>query len=83
MTRFPLLSRIRFRDAGTLLGLVLIAVVFSALTPVFLTTPNLMNILQQSAINAWIARGMTLVIISGGIDLSVLIVIVLLLTGRL
>ncbi|MBC2835058.1 ABC transporter permease [Paragemmobacter straminiformis] len=70
-TRPAFLSRIRFRDAGTLLGLVLIGVVFSALTPVFLTTPNLMNILQQSAINACIALGMTLVIISGGIDLSV------------
>ncbi len=65
------LARIRFRDAGTLLGLVLIGVVFSALTPVFLTVPNLMNILQQSSINACIALGMTLVIISGGIDLSV------------
>jgi ribose transport system permease protein len=69
--RPSLLSRIRFRDAGTLLGLVLIAVVFSLLTPVFLTGPNIMNILQQSAINACIALGMTLVIISGGIDLSV------------
>lgn len=69
--RPALLSRIRFRDAGTLLGLILIGVVFSVLSPVFLTGPNLMNILQQSAINACIALGMTLVIISGGIDLSV------------
>ena len=37
----------------------------------FLTGPNLMNILQQSSINACIALGMTPVIISGGIDLSV------------
>lgn len=59
------------RDAGTLLGLILIVVVFASLTPVFLTTPNLINILQQSSINAVIALGMTLVIISGGIDLSV------------
>lgn len=66
-----LFSRIRFRDAGTLLGLILISVVFAALSPVFLTTPNLINILQQSSINACIALGMTLVIISGGIDLSV------------
>jgi ribose transport system permease protein len=66
-----LLSRIKFRDAGTLLGLVIIGVVFSLMTPVFLTGPNLMNILQQSSINACIALGMTLVIISGGIDLSV------------
>lgn len=33
--------------------------------------PNLLNILQQSSINGIIALGMTLVIISGGIDLSV------------
>ena len=71
MTRIPLLSRIRFRDAGTLLGLILISVVFAAKSDVFLTGPNLINILQQSSINACIALGMTLVIISGGIDLSV------------
>ena len=59
------------RDAGTMLGLVAIVVVFSLLTPAFLTTANVMNILQQSAINACVALGMTLVIISGGIDLSV------------
>lgn len=46
-------------------------VVFSSLTNVFLTERNLINILQQSSINACIAIGMTLVIISGGIDLSV------------
>lgn len=66
-----ILTQIRFRDAGTLLGLILISVVFAAQSETFLTTPNLMNILQQSAINACIALGMTLVIISGGIDLSV------------
>ncbi|ABL68363.1 ABC transporter permease [Paracoccus denitrificans] len=62
---------INLRDAGTLFGLVLIFAVFAALNPVFLTGPNLINILQQSAINACIALGMTFVIISGGIDLSV------------
>jgi ribose transport system permease protein len=67
----PLLSRIRFRDAGTLLGLILISIVFTVMSDAFLTQPNLINILQQSSINACIALGMTLVIISGGIDLSV------------
>lgn len=68
-----LFNRLNFsvRDAGTLLGLVLIVVVFSILSPVFLTIPNIINVLQQSSINALIALGMTLVIISGGIDLSV------------
>ena len=71
MRRFPLLSRIRFRDAGTLLGLILISLVFAVKSDVFLTQPNLINILQQLSINACIALAMTLVIISGGIDLSV------------
>lgn len=59
------------RDAGTLFGLLAIVVVFSILTPSFLTEQNLLNILQQSSINACVALGMTLVIIGGGIDLSV------------
>ena len=59
------------RDAGTLLGLLAIVVVFAFLSPNFLSERNLLNILQQSSINACVALGMTLVIITGGIDLSV------------
>lgn len=66
-----LLSRIKFRDAGTLIGLLIISTVFALMSPTFLTEANLLNVLQQSSINACIALGMTLVIISGGIDLSV------------
>ena len=65
------LFKFNLRDAGTLTGLIIIVVTFSLLSPVFWTLPNLLNILQQSSINAIIALGMTLVIISGGIDLSV------------
>ncbi|MES2433465.1 MAG: ABC transporter permease [Pseudomonadota bacterium] len=71
LTSLPFLQRIKFRDAGTLLGLIIIGTVFAVLSPSFLTGPNLLNVLQQSSINACIALGMTLVIISGGIDLSV------------
>ena len=63
--------RFGVRDLGTLLGLIIICVVFASMTDVFLTERNLINILQQSSINACVAIGMTLVIISGGIDLSV------------
>ena len=66
-----LFSSFSLRDAGTLIGLILIVAVFAALVPGFLSERNLINILQQSSINACIALGMTLVIISGGIDLSV------------
>jgi ribose transport system permease protein len=59
------------RQLGTLLGLVALGVVLWILTPHFLTVSNLLNVLEQSAINAIVAAGMTFVIISGGIDLSV------------
>lgn len=59
------------RDAGVLIGLIIIFGTFAVLSPTFLTGPNLLNILQQSSINACIALGMTLVIVSAGIDLSV------------
>ena len=64
-------ARAGLRDAGTLLGLAIICLVFAWLSPDFLKERNLLNILQQSSLNACIAIGMTLVIISGGIDLSV------------
>lgn len=56
---------------GVLIGLVVLVVIFSFLSPVFLTTGNLTNILIQSGTNAIIAAGMTFVILSGHIDLSV------------
>jgi len=45
--------------------------VVSIVSPSFLLSQNLINVLIQISINALIATGMTLVIISGGIDLSV------------
>ncbi|MDE1157166.1 MAG: ABC transporter permease [Neorhizobium sp.] len=66
-----LFASLSLRDAGTLIGLIIIMAVFAMLVPGFLSERNLINILQQSSINACIALGMTLVIISGGIDLSV------------
>jgi ribose/xylose/arabinose/galactoside ABC-type transport system permease subunit len=51
--------------------LVVLCVYLSFATPVFLTSGNLSNLVKQSAINGIIALGMTVVIITGGIDLSV------------
>jgi ribose transport system permease protein len=61
----------RARQFGTLIGLVLLSLVLWALTPHFLTVPNMLNVAQQTSINAVVAVGMTFVILSGGIDLSV------------
>jgi ribose transport system permease protein len=67
---FPRFS-VNVRDFGTVVGLLLILAVFALIAPGFLSERNLMNVLLQSSINACVALGMTLVIISGGIDLSV------------
>lgn len=55
----------------SLLGLVLLIAVVSILNPAFLSAKNIMNILRQTSVNAVIAAGMTFVILTGGIDLSV------------
>jgi erythritol transport system permease protein len=54
-----------------LIALILLIVVFSALSPAFLTTGNLLILSKHVAINAILAIGMTYVILTGGIDLSV------------
>jgi len=59
------------RQIGTVLGLVALSTVLWVMTPHFLTVSNLINVAQQTAINAVIAAGMTFVIITAGIDLSV------------
>lgn len=55
----------------SLIGLILLIAVVSILSPSFLSTKNIFNILRQTSVNAIIAAGMTFVILTGGIDLSV------------
>ena len=54
-----------------LIGLIIFVIIVSALNPRFLTHANILNVLRQTSINSIIAIGMTLVILTGGIDLSV------------
>jgi ribose transport system permease protein len=61
----------RARQFGTLIGLVVLCFILWILTPYFLTVSNLLNVAEQTSINAIVAVGMTFVILSGGIDLSV------------
>jgi ribose/xylose/arabinose/galactoside ABC-type transport system permease subunit len=61
----------RGRPLGTLVGLLLLGLFISLLSPHFLTLSNLRNVTEQTCINAVIAVGMTFVIVTGGIDLSV------------
>ncbi|RAZ90013.1 ABC transporter permease [Mesorhizobium hawassense] len=63
--------RFLVRDAGVLLALVLITLFFSATAPYFASSGNALKIFVQIAINTVLAAGMTFVILTGGIDLSV------------
>ncbi len=55
----------------SLIGLVLLCIIITFVTPSFLTVANITNVFTQVSVNAIIAVGMTFVILTGGIDLSV------------
>lgn len=59
------------RNAGILFGLIGMCIILSFLSPAFLTGSNIINVFRQVSTNANIALGMTLVILTGGIELSV------------
>lgn len=71
----PLTSNGRFDNVmqklGPFLGLIILVAIVSILNPAFLEPLNILNLLRQISINALIAFGMTFVILTGGIDLSV------------
>jgi ribose transport system permease protein len=67
----PSFNRDLFRQASVLIGCVALFAIFSILTSSFYQPSNLIDIMLQSSINAVIAVGMTLVVITKGIDLSV------------
>ncbi|PKM54825.1 ribose ABC transporter (permease) [Petrocella atlantisensis] len=59
------------RRFQSVFGLLFFTIVISLLSDRFLTGSNIFNVLRQTSINAIIAAGMTFVILTGGIDLSV------------
>ena len=54
-----------------MIALIVLCIVLSLLTDKFFTTANGVNVLRQVAVNVCIATGMTLVVLTSGIDLSV------------
>lgn len=58
-------------NGGILIGLLLMCVLLGIFSDSFLTVRNFTNILRQITVNVILACGMTMVIILGGIDLSV------------
>lgn len=59
------------KQYGIFVGFLLIIIVLSFLSPAFLTKRNLLNIVRQTSIHGIMAVGMTFVILTAGIDLSV------------
>ncbi len=57
--------------SGPIIAFLLLAIYLSFASPHFLTGSNVVNITRQTSITAILAIGQTLVIITGGIDLSV------------
>jgi ribose transport system permease protein len=64
------MSRI-LRSYGIVFAFLIICAVMTILSPVFLTVTNIRNVVRQSSIFGVMAIGMTFVILTGGIDLSV------------
>lgn len=58
-------------NGGIIIGLAIICLILGVMTDSFLTVRNFTNIMRQISINVILACGMTMVIILGGIDLSV------------
>ena len=56
---------------GMFIILVLLCIVMTIIAPNFLEPDNLTNILKQVSVTAILSAGMTIVILTGGIDLSV------------
>jgi len=65
------LATISWHSVGVWVGLLLLVIVGACISESFFSAANLFNILRQASMIAIIALGMTFVIISGGIDLSV------------
>lgn len=59
------------RAQGPLIGLIVLGLVFSVASPVFLSLRNFLNVVDQVTVLGILAIGMTAVIVIGGIDLSV------------
>ena len=71
ISRKVLVEIFRIREIGVLMALILLLILFSLTSPVFFSVNNLLNVVRQVSLLGIIAMGMTMVIVSGEIDLSV------------
>ncbi|BCS47769.1 TPA: ribose ABC transporter permease [Aeromonas veronii] len=71
LPRRGIMNKAWWIENKSLVALLVLIGVVSALNPNFFSVDNLLNILRQTSVNAIMAVGMTLVILTAGIDLSV------------
>ena len=67
-------KRLNSKATQTILAfssLILLLIIFSIASPNFLTSTNMVTILLMTAVNGILAVGITFIIVTGGIDLSV------------
>lgn len=64
-------SKSFLRQYGTLMGVVVLCLIFGRLSPYFLTPSNFMNIFRQATVVTVVALGLTMVLAGGGFDISV------------
>jgi inositol transport system permease protein len=67
---FPAAARRLLQRFGIVIALVVVGAVLAAATPKFLTATNLVNVARQVSINGILAVGVTFVLLTGGVDLS-------------
>lgn len=65
------MKKLNLSKFQSIIGLVVFSLIVSLINERFLTSGNILNVLRQTSINSIIAAGMSFVIITGGIDLSV------------
>jgi len=59
---------VKLSKMRSIIGLLLLCIILTIMTPRFFTYSNLFNVLRQTSLNAIMAVGMTFVILTGGID---------------
>ncbi len=65
------IKKLNLKRYQSIIALVIFSIIIALMNDRFMTFSNIMNILRQTSINSIIAAGMTFVILTGGIDLSV------------
>jgi len=64
-------QRVYMQELGSLAALAVLVIILSIMSSDFRTVNNFLSLVRQSSVNGLIAFGMTVVILTGGIDLSV------------